>query len=69
MTSLEFFVSGFLIGVISTLLLCAMARKRSRTEEPVAIKAPTEQLGSSVINAPDALAKIGRETGAEITDD
>ena len=68
MTSLEFFVAGFLVGVISTLILCAAAR-RKRPAEPVAVKAPVEQLGSATTNAPDELARIGHESGAEIFDD
>jgi hypothetical protein len=69
-TSLEFFVVGFLVGVVSTLVLCATARKRGRIEPPVEKAAvATEQLGSATTNAPDELARLGHESGAEIFDD
>jgi hypothetical protein len=68
MTSLEFFIVGFLVGTIATLILCAMARKRDRIVPPT-YSALTVQQGSATTNAPDELAKLGRETGAEIFDD
>lgn len=71
MTTLESFVSGFLVGVVGTLVLGAIARKRTAAP-PLTQAAPpaaAEQLGSATINAPDALAKIGHDTGAEIIDD
>jgi hypothetical protein len=67
MTPLEFFIAGFLLGVFIT--LCCGAFTRRKTEKPPESSKPTEQLGSATMNAPDQLAKIGRETGAEIIDD
>jgi len=67
MSSLEFFIGGFLVGVFATLFLCARARRRNRQTQ-----APTpdvSQQGSATTQAPDELSKIGRETGAEIIDD
>lgn len=67
MRSLEFFIGGFLIGVLATLATGVYARRRDNDLPPQAIQPPLQ--GSATTNAPDQLAKIGHETGAEIFDD